>query len=133
MTAHSKPYSILMISTALFLACSFRSVAFTQHTDHSLMNASSGTVLIDIHSSAQNITRFRAVPGSGLTFNGVFLRLTVHMASGKVRVFDTHQLQEIHSGTIPSNGAWLVEDSGVSSVSVRQFNLASRRFHKLWP
>src|SRR5207244_1135564 len=101
------------------LVCPLRGVAFTPRTDHSLMNASSDTIVVDIRSSAQTITRFRALPGSGVTFDGTFWHLTVYMTSGKVLSLDSRQLRELRGGMTPSSGAWLVKGSAVRSISSR--------------
>jgi hypothetical protein len=108
--------------------------AFTPGTDHNLMNASSGPIVLDIRSSCdQSITHFRLTPGHSVGFNGVFQHLRVRMVSGKMLTFSERQLIELHGDSVPTRGDWLVEDSGVRSVSSRDYNLAYRRFHKLWP
>jgi hypothetical protein len=132
MSAHYKRCS-MVLPLALLFVCVCDAWAFTPHTDHSLMNASSAAIVIDIHSSAQDIRRFLAVPGGGITFDGIFLHLTVHTTSGRVLSFDSQQLRQLHGGTIPSSGGWLFEDSGLRLATSRQFMLAYRRFHKLWP
>jgi hypothetical protein len=108
--------------------------AFTPGTDHSLMNASSGPILLDIDSSRDKpITHLRLAPGYTIGFNGVFSYLRIRLATGKTLTFSEQQLSQLHSGATPANGAWLVEDSGVRCVSHRDYMLAYRRFHKLWP
>jgi hypothetical protein len=108
--------------------------SFTPGTNHSLMNASSGAIVLDISSSRDKpITHFRLVPGYSVGFDGTFLHLRVRIASGKILLLSQSQLTQLHGGTVPEHGAWLVEDSGVRSVSRRDYNLAYRRFHKLWP
>jgi hypothetical protein len=72
MSARIRSYSGLAAAAALLVVCPLRSLAFIPRTDHSLMNASSGVVVVDTRSSAQTITRYRTLPGSGVTFNGVF-------------------------------------------------------------
>ena len=108
--------------------------AFTPGTDHSLMNASAGPILLDIHSSrGKPITHFRLAPGYSVDFNGIFSYLRIRLATGKTLTFSEQQLSQLHSGTAPANGASLVDDSGVRCVSHRDYMLAYRRFHKLWP
>jgi hypothetical protein len=122
------------LGAVAFVVISIATTAFTPGTDHSLMNASSGPILLDIHSSRDKpITHFRLAPGYSVGFNGVFSSLRVRMASGKTLTLSEQQLTQLHSGATPANGAWLVEDSGVRCVSHRDYMLAYRRFHKLWP
>lgn len=98
------------------------------------MNASSGAIVLDIYSSRDKpITHFRLAPGYSAGFNGVFSHLRVRLSSGKTLAFSEQQLAQLHGGSAPVNGAWLVEDSGVRCVSHRDYMLAYRRFHELWP
>jgi hypothetical protein len=107
---------------------------FTPGTDHSLMNASSGPIVLDIRSShGKPITHFRLVPGYSVGFDGVFTYLRVRFATGKTLTLPQQQLTQLHSGATPAEGAWVVENSGVRCVSHRDYMLAYRRFHKLWP
>jgi hypothetical protein len=121
---------ILLIFAALASAAN----AFTPGRDHSLMNASSGLIVLDIRSShGKPITHFRLVPGYSVGFDGVFSYLHIRFATGKTLTFSQQQLTKLHSAATPAEGAWVVEDSGVRCVSHRDYMLAYRRFHKLWP
>jgi hypothetical protein len=123
-----------LFGAVALVSISIAATAFTPGTDHSLMNASSGPILLDIHSSRDKpITHFRLAPGYSVGFNGVFSSLCVQMVSGKKLALSEQQLTQLHSGATPANGAWLIEDSGVRCVSHRDYMLAYRRFHKLWP
>src|SRR5262245_4443499 len=108
--------------------------AFTPGTDQNIMNATSRPVSLDIHCSAsKDIEHFGLAPGQSVGCDGVLLRLRFRTASGKTLTLDEQQLRRLHSGTVPKEGGWLIEDSGVRSVSSRDYMLAYRRFHKLWP
>jgi len=121
---------VLLILAALAGAAN----AFTPGTDHSLMNASSGPIVLDVRSShGKPITQFRLVPGYSVDFDGVFSYFHVRFATGKTLTFSQQQLTQLHSGAMPANGAWVVEDSGIRCVSHRDYMLTYRRFHKLSP
>jgi hypothetical protein len=123
----------VLIIAALAVA-SAALTAFTPGADHNLMNASSGPIILDIRSSRDKvITHFRLAPGYTVSFNGVFSGLRIRMSDGKTLSFSERQLTRLHSDSTPANGAWLVQDSGVRSVSHTDYMLAYRRFHKLWP
>jgi hypothetical protein len=115
--------NVLAIAAALLLVGSHRIFAFTPGTDHNLMNATSGVVVLDIHSLRdKDITHYGLAPGYSVGFNGVFLRLRVRLHTGKIFSFTAEQLRQAHGGTMPSRGQWLVEDSGVRSVSSRGYH-----------
>jgi hypothetical protein len=108
--------------------------AFIPHTDHHIMNVTTGIVHVDLRSTGgPDITNSALAPGYGMNFSGTFLQARVRFPNGKVLSFGDKQLRQIHGGTVPVSGAWLIEDSGIRCVSSRDFNLAYRRFHKLWP
>ena len=124
-------WRLRVIITSLILAAALS--AFTPGTDHDLMNASSGPIVLDIRSSGDKpITDLRLVPGYSVGFNGIFSYLRVRTSSGKTRVFSEQQITQLR-GRVPEKGLWLIEDSGLRCVAQRQYNLAYRRFHKLWP
>src|ERR1700759_3036536 len=88
--------------------------AMSPGTNHSLMNASSGPIVLDISSSRDKpITHFRLAPGYSVGFDGTFLHLRVRMASGRTLSLSQSQLTQLHGDAVPAYGAWLVEDSGV--------------------
>jgi hypothetical protein len=123
-----------LVIITIFLILGVTLSAFTPGHDNNLMNASSGPIVLEIRSSRDTpLTHYRLAPGYSVGFNGVFLHLRVRMASGKTLTCSERQLMQLHGGSVPARGAWLVEDSGVRSVSSRDYNLAYRRFHKLWP
>ncbi len=123
-----------LVIIAAFLTLGVALSAFTPGHDNHLMNASSGPIVLDIRSSHNTaLTRYRLAPGYSVGFNGVFLHLRVRMAGGKTLTFSERQLTERHGGSVATRDAWLIEDSGLRSVSSRDYNLAYRRFHKLWP
>jgi hypothetical protein len=122
---------LVPIGLAMFTAAAS---AFTPGHDHSLMNASSGRIVLDIRSSGgKPISHYRLAPGYSVGFDGVFSYLRVQMPSGKSFIFSEQQLATLHGGTRPDSGAWLVDDSGVRCVSLRDYNRASRRFDHKWP
>ena len=119
---------------SVFIILGLALSGFTPGTDHNFMNASSGPIVLDIRSSHDKpITHFRLAPGYSVGFDGVFLHLRVRMASGTTLTFSERQLAQLYGGSVPARGTWLVEDSGVRSVSSRDYNLAYRRFYRLWP
>ena len=123
-----------LFTVFVLIVASAAATAFTPGTDHNVMNASSGPIVLDIHSSRDKpITHFQLAPGYSVGFNGVFSYLRVRTSGGKIITLSEQQLSQFHSGAVPANGAWLVQDSGVRCVSHRDYMLAYRRFHKLWP
>jgi hypothetical protein len=123
-----------LVIIAAFLVVGLAFSGFTPGHASNVMNASSGVIVLDIRSSRDTpLSHYRLAPGYSVGFDGVFLHLRVRMASGKTLTFSERQLVQLHGGSVPARGAWLVDDSGVRSVSSRDYNLAYRRFHKLWP
>jgi len=123
-----------LVVLLIFAALASVADAFTPGTDHSLLNASSEPIVLDIRSShGKPLTHVRLVPGYSVGFDGVFSYLQVRFATGKTLSYSQHQLTQLHRSGTATDGAWVVEDSSVRFVSHRDYMLAYRRFHKLWP
>jgi hypothetical protein len=134
MMRHSTNVIRVGILSALLLFSRETVLAFIPGSDQDIMNASSGFVVLDIHSSrGGDIVQSRLAPGYSIDFDGVLLRLRARLESGKVLSWSADELRRLHQGENASMRHWLLEDSGLRPVSLRDYMSAYRRFHKLWP
>jgi hypothetical protein len=123
---------ILAVIFGVLLLCSHGALGYSR-SDHGILNATSGVIVLDVRSSAEHISNFKLSPGDSFVFNGAFLRLKVRLHSGKILSFDPAQLRKLHGGTTPSEGHWLVDSSGFHYVSLRDYMKAFGRMTKLRP
>src|SRR5438105_8443972 len=96
---------ILAIIFGVLFFCSHGARGYSR-SDHGILNASSGIIVLDVQSSGERVSQFSLSPGDSFVFNGVFLRLKVRLHSGKILSFDSAQLRKLHGGTTPSEGRW---------------------------
>ena len=118
----------VLIVAALFVCVSQASVAAS--ADHYLLNAASGTVMLNDLRALQETVNYQLDPGMSFTFNGIFQRLNVRMPNGQIFVYDDRQLQRLHGGTTPSRGFWVLDNNGLRLVSLDEYLSAYRRLQK---
>jgi len=121
----ARPMKCQSIVSALFLLFAFSALAFTPGADHSLLNASSSTIGIDIRASSQNIDHFTLSPGQSLGIDGEIVSIRLRIGSKAVFRYDAALLQKIvaESGASPKRGGWLIEDAGLRFVPQRGIQL----------
>jgi hypothetical protein len=83
---------ILAIIFGVLLLCSHGALGYSR-SDHGILNATSGVIVLDVRSSGEHISNFKLPPGDSFVFNGAFLRLKVRLHSGKILSFDSAQLR----------------------------------------
>ena len=130
MTADSRRRLIgaALIVAALFVCLSQTSVAAS--ADHYLLNATSGTVVLNNLRALQQTVNYQLDPGMSFEFNGIFQRLNVRMPNGQTFVYDDRRLQRLHGGTTPSRGFWVLDNNGLRLVSLDEYLSAYRRLQK---
>ena len=97
--------------------------------DHYLLNAASGVVVMDLR-AAEFIVDYKLEPGHSFIFSGIFTRFRVRMPNGHIYTYDDRRLKKLHGGTTPSKGYWLLQGTGLRSVSAHDYLAAFRRLQK---
>jgi hypothetical protein len=116
----------------VLLLCSHGALGYSR-SDHGILNATSGAIVLDIRSTGQDISKFSLSPGESFVFNGVFLRLKVRLHNGKILYVDSAELRKLHGGTTPSDGRWLIDATGLRYVSLHEYMKAFERMTKVHP
>jgi len=99
------------------------------HSDHYLLNATSGTVVLNEVFAARHTINYKLERGYSFVFDGILMRLEVRMPNGQTLIYSERQLRKLHGNSTPNRGYWLLGDRGLRLVSAAEYVTAYRKLH----
>lgn len=109
-------------------------LAMSPGGSYTVLNASSGPVWLQCGTVARPLEEpWRLARGFGDNGSGdhtELILLRVRYANGRRITFDAEHLRRTKAASGFRNGAWWIDDRGVTYLSSREANIRWRRFHK---